>query len=173
MAASQDRPTHRLTAVAPFGVALLLALAACGSTTPPDTPRTATLPATSSNGAVVERALTVGTRRGDVHARVRADAQLPGQFVAAFTPGLRDELAESAPALARVVGSVVGSEPAPRLTFYATDPNRFYLGDGAERFSVQVVRETEQGGIVSMRFAPAAESPQSPPARLARAPNLR
>jgi hypothetical protein len=169
VAASQHRST-RLTAIAPLGAALLLALAACGSTTPPDTPRTTALAPASSNGTVAERALTLNTRRGDVVARVRADAQLPGQFVAAFTPGLRDDLSESAPALARVVASVAGAEPAPRLTFYATDRSRFYLGDGAERFCVQVIRETEQGGIVSMRFAPAAES-KAPPARLARAAN--
>lgn len=156
----------RTRAIAGFSTAILLAVGACGSTTPPAAPPAASAAPSPAAGqfasAPSERAVTLGTRTGDVRALVRQDAQLPGQYVVAFTPGFREDVAESGAAIARIVGTVAGSEPAAKITFFSNNPNQFYLGDGAERFCVHVTRETENGGIVAMRFGLAADAPKSP-----------
>lgn len=137
-----------------ISIALVVVLSGCGATpSPPSKPA-----AQAAAGDKDARGVTLKTARGEVQALVLADKALPGQFVAAFTPGLREDVTDAAQSLAAVIGTSTGKAPAPQLQFYTTSQDRFYLGEGADRYCVQIVRETENGGIVSMRFARASEA---------------
>jgi len=136
--------------------ALMLVLAGCGAT--PSPPSKPVAEATRESDA---RGVTLRASRGEVQALVLPDKALPGQYVVAFSPGLTDEIAAAAPALAAAIGTATGKTPLPTMEFYTTAEDRFYLGQGAERYCVQVIRETEDGGIVSMRFGRAGDTRQA------------
>lgn len=144
------------TLARPVIAAGVLAIAGCGATPSPSVPSAESAPRVSAESKSLQssaRELTLISARGSVQATVRPDDALAGQYVVAFAPGLRDGIPAASTAVAAVIAAATGTTPAPTIDFYSVDPDRFYIGEGAERYCVQVIRENEGSGIVALRFA--------------------